>query len=65
MAKKQFRVTNMFVDRVTGEEILPGDIVEVDDKRAESLRAADVIGDEVTKAEADAAKKAAEAGKEE
>ncbi|MFD2334720.1 hypothetical protein ACFSR7_36215 [Cohnella sp. GCM10020058] len=65
MAKKFYHVTNEFVDRETGETILPGDFIEADDKRAAILVAADVIGDEATKAELDAAKKAAEADKEE
>ncbi|MBY9077272.1 hypothetical protein KIH86_03625 [Paenibacillus sp. HN-1] len=61
MAKKTYRVIADFVDAVTGEEIKTGSLFEADEKRLERLQAAEVIGDEVTKAEIDAAKKAGEA----
>jgi len=65
MANKHYHVTNEFIDRETGETILPGELFEIDDERVEAFRAADVIGKEATKAEVEAAKKAAAGGKEE
>lgn len=58
MANKKFVVTNDFIDKETGNEIKAGAIFEASPERESLLRAADVIGEEVS------GKKAADAGKE-
>ncbi|ETT45227.1 hypothetical protein C162_21863 [Paenibacillus sp. FSL R7-269] len=58
MAKKHYHVTAEFVDKETGETILPGSVFEADDERLVLLRAAEVVGKEATKAEVEAALKA-------
>lgn len=47
MASKHYHVTNAYVDRESGETVLPGEVVEIDDDRVEAFRKADVIGKEV------------------
>lgn len=58
MVKKFFHIIADFVDIETGDPILKGAVIEVDDEeREQSLRAAGVIGKEATKAQQGAAKK--------
>ncbi|GEO27031.1 hypothetical protein AAC03nite_28160 [Alicyclobacillus acidoterrestris] len=45
---KEYTITSEFVDRETGNRKKPGDTITVDDDRAAQLRAAGVIGKEVT-----------------
>lgn len=47
METKHYQVTADFTDKVTGEDVLKGDVVEADAERAAALRAAGVIGKEV------------------
>ncbi|WP_217597165.1 hypothetical protein [Cohnella sp. GbtcB17] len=51
MTTKNYLVTNEFTDAMTGKQVLPGDIIEADQKRHAALVAADVIGDEVAEGE--------------
>ncbi|AIQ61852.1 hypothetical protein PSTEL_00625 [Paenibacillus stellifer] len=60
MAKKTYHVIADFTDAVTGEEVKAGSLYEADEKRLPKLLEAEVIGDEATKADIDAAKKAGE-----
>lgn len=60
MGKKHYHVIAEFVDKETGDTIPAGSIFEADDKRLELLQAAEVIGEEATKVEIEAAKKAGE-----
>ncbi len=57
-AEKTFHVIADFVDKETGETVAAGSLFVCDDKRLVALQAAEVIGDEATKAEITAAKKA-------
>lgn len=59
-ATKHYLVTNDFVDKQTGRDVTAGAVIEADEERAAALRSADVIGKDLTKAEIEAAKKAAE-----
>jgi hypothetical protein len=60
LAKKPYHVIAEFVDKETGETIAAGTLFEADEKRLASLQAAEVIGEEATKAEIEAAKRAGE-----
>ncbi|MEY9097041.1 hypothetical protein [Paenibacillus sp. RC84] len=57
---EHYHVISAFIDE-TGETIQPGALHEADEERAKRLLAAEVIGKVATKADIDAAKKAAEA----
>lgn len=46
-----YHVTSTFVDKISGNTILPGALYEATEQRAQRLRAADVIGDQATEDE--------------
>lgn len=46
--EKYYQVVSAFTDAATGDVVLPGSFYKADDKRAQKLLAAEVIGDEAT-----------------